>query len=356
MNVFAGARYNSSPDGFLNADANFDSFPIAFITLFRSSTGENYNGIMHDLARKAPYCVPDGEDANCGDGVAAAILFVVFFSLTDFLMIKLLIAVILDAFLSSGDGEDVPSNTGANYRLTEETVKAYARLWGQFDKKGTGYIDYGALRTLTCKLAHPLGLAGSPHLTVDQAADTAAMHRRADKLLARLPVVPTVAGKFNYHAILHALVSNASGGTALGAAQGTVSLSGVVATRGYTLQEIRAAVLIQAVFRAKHARKRVLKRLGDARAGGSTQASAETSRRTLPVPAGVPVAVVVASPSSPAGEGGVGQMVAIAPQAAIASRAVTAAPLPPRMLPAPPPPPPPPSFQALQPPAPRPAP
>jgi hypothetical protein len=111
MNVFAGTRYNSSEDdGYLNRDANFDSFLIAFVTLFRSSTGENFNGLMHNLSVQAPYCVPEGPDANCGDSVAASLFFVVFFSLTDFLMIKLLIAVILDAFLTSGDGDDVPGN------------------------------------------------------------------------------------------------------------------------------------------------------------------------------------------------------------------------------------------------------
>ena len=33
---------------FINYHANFTSFYVAFITLFRCTTGENWNGIMHD--------------------------------------------------------------------------------------------------------------------------------------------------------------------------------------------------------------------------------------------------------------------------------------------------------------------
>lgn len=58
MQIFSGVRYGdwaqfayregqSRP--WLNADANFDSFPIAFMTVFRISTGDDFNGIMHDL-------------------------------------------------------------------------------------------------------------------------------------------------------------------------------------------------------------------------------------------------------------------------------------------------------------------
>ncbi len=32
----------------INADANFKTFYIAFITLIRGATGESWNGLMHD--------------------------------------------------------------------------------------------------------------------------------------------------------------------------------------------------------------------------------------------------------------------------------------------------------------------
>jgi hypothetical protein len=58
MQIFSGTRYGDwaafafregQRRAWLNQDANFDSFPIAFMTVFRISTGDDFNGIMHDL-------------------------------------------------------------------------------------------------------------------------------------------------------------------------------------------------------------------------------------------------------------------------------------------------------------------
>ena len=54
---------------FLDDDANFCSFDSSFMTMFRSATGESWNGIMHDVM------VTDGDgcseaEGNCGSYVA----------------------------------------------------------------------------------------------------------------------------------------------------------------------------------------------------------------------------------------------------------------------------------------------
>lgn len=70
---------------FLTGDANFETLPNALITLFRCSTGESWNGVMHDLQSRpdgsswladltgsAPSpttCSPDGK--GCGGWCAA---------------------------------------------------------------------------------------------------------------------------------------------------------------------------------------------------------------------------------------------------------------------------------------------
>ena len=45
-------KHSSAPRGsageYINQDANFCTFPVAALTLFRCSTGEGWNGIMHD--------------------------------------------------------------------------------------------------------------------------------------------------------------------------------------------------------------------------------------------------------------------------------------------------------------------
>ena len=61
MNLFSDVKQGD----FINDDANFSGFWISMITLFRMSTGESYNGIMHDCMVETPFCDPDVEE-NCG--------------------------------------------------------------------------------------------------------------------------------------------------------------------------------------------------------------------------------------------------------------------------------------------------
>jgi hypothetical protein len=65
----------------LDQNANYHSFGVAFITLIRMSTGEYWNGLMHDLM--------DG-------GHTLAILFFMSFTiLAEFIMLNLVVAVLL---------------------------------------------------------------------------------------------------------------------------------------------------------------------------------------------------------------------------------------------------------------------
>ena len=120
--LFSGIR--RTDQYYMNDDAHFESFPIAFITLFRCITGENWNGIMwvegivaglltlhhiHSLTRAAlsryaltiqpPFCIATGPDANCGWSLAVvAVYWIAFFILIPVIFCSLLSAVILDAY------------------------------------------------------------------------------------------------------------------------------------------------------------------------------------------------------------------------------------------------------------------
>ena len=111
MHVFANIRRGA----FLNDHANFDSFGASLETMFRATTGESYNGIMHDLMVQPPYCNPAspyGEDeaaggngtathsegGNCGAPAIAPIFFTSYILVVQFVMLNLLIAIILDQF------------------------------------------------------------------------------------------------------------------------------------------------------------------------------------------------------------------------------------------------------------------
>lgn len=54
MNLFSGVVYHDM----LSPDANFNGFGIAIFTLFRCSTGEDWNKIMHDLTDQVD-CIYD---------------------------------------------------------------------------------------------------------------------------------------------------------------------------------------------------------------------------------------------------------------------------------------------------------
>merc|ERR1712196_652129 len=83
MNLFSGIKYGD----FLNDDANFDTFLKSMNTLFRASTGESYNGIMHETMIAPPYCE---EGTNCGMADFPAFYFCIFFVLQNYIFLNLI--------------------------------------------------------------------------------------------------------------------------------------------------------------------------------------------------------------------------------------------------------------------------
>ena len=83
MNLFSDVTVENF-DGleFINERTNFATFGYSMLTLFRTSTGESWNGIMHDLVIVG--------------GIGTAVpFFVAFVVIGSFIMLNLFIAVIL---------------------------------------------------------------------------------------------------------------------------------------------------------------------------------------------------------------------------------------------------------------------
>ena len=57
-----GLFYNVEYKEYINSHANFQDFQSAFMTLFRATTGESWNGLMHDVARRG--CLKVDGDAS----------------------------------------------------------------------------------------------------------------------------------------------------------------------------------------------------------------------------------------------------------------------------------------------------
>ena len=78
---------------FLNENANFCTFPAAFLTLFRCTTGEGWNSIMHDVMIRPGDTGTAGqscsvEKGNCGSWLAVS-FFASFLVLSAFIILKM---------------------------------------------------------------------------------------------------------------------------------------------------------------------------------------------------------------------------------------------------------------------------
>ncbi|XP_038618740.1 LOW QUALITY PROTEIN: voltage-dependent T-type calcium channel subunit alpha-1H-like [Tachyglossus aculeatus] len=76
----------------LSRHATFSNFGMAFLTLFRVSTGDNWNGIMKDTLRECPR-----EDKHCLSylPVISPIYFVTFVLIAQFVLVNVVVAVLM---------------------------------------------------------------------------------------------------------------------------------------------------------------------------------------------------------------------------------------------------------------------
>ena len=120
---------NVKSGDFINEHANFRTFLRSFLTLIRVTTGESWNGLMHDCMVRPPECT-EGED--CGDPIVAPIFFLSYVVLSTFLMLNLFVAVVLKNF------EEEEERGGANEMslwamspITQNDIKRYSLLWSK---------------------------------------------------------------------------------------------------------------------------------------------------------------------------------------------------------------------------------
>lgn len=74
-------------DGFINKDVNFNTFYVAGMVLIRCSTGESWNGIMHDT------CFYSDENGKC---FLIRLYWITFMLTSFFVFINVLVAVIFE--------------------------------------------------------------------------------------------------------------------------------------------------------------------------------------------------------------------------------------------------------------------
>ena len=111
---------------FLNEHANFETFARSLLTTFRMSTGESWNGIMHDCQVAPPHCTlgENGASGDCGNPIIAPIYFVLFQLIGQYIMLNLFIAVMLEYYQRQQDSVDP--------YVTEEQKDQFDDHWERF--------------------------------------------------------------------------------------------------------------------------------------------------------------------------------------------------------------------------------
>ncbi|XP_063708918.1 voltage-dependent T-type calcium channel subunit alpha-1G [Culicoides brevitarsis] len=79
----------------LGEHAHFANFGIAFLTLFRIATGDNWNGIMKDTLRDDCDDTADCVKNCCVNHVVAPIFFVIFVLMAQFVLVNVVVAVLM---------------------------------------------------------------------------------------------------------------------------------------------------------------------------------------------------------------------------------------------------------------------
>ncbi|KAM9494664.1 voltage-dependent T-type calcium channel subunit alpha-1H isoform 1-T1 [Clarias gariepinus] len=82
---------NNPCEGF-SRHATFENFGMAFLTLFRVSTGDNWNGIMKDTLRE---CTPEDKQCLSYLPLVSPIYFVTFVLMAQFVLVNVVVAVLM---------------------------------------------------------------------------------------------------------------------------------------------------------------------------------------------------------------------------------------------------------------------
>jgi len=122
--------------GMYNEHANFRNFGTGIVTLFRMSTGESWNGIMHDVMEVYP---------------SAYIFFSSYILLVAYLLFNLLVAIVLQQFHMESSQDDSLLTT-----IGGDQMACFQDEWVRFDPFATEYIKAVELPLILRRLPNSL--------------------------------------------------------------------------------------------------------------------------------------------------------------------------------------------------------
>ncbi|KAJ3351107.1 calcium channel protein [Allomyces javanicus] len=158
--VLGLVRYGTS----FSADANFRTFPLSLLLLFRLLTGDDWPSVMADGRNSYPACVVDGPsdlDTDCGKRYWAHILPVSYLVVSGYILLNLVIASLMQHF-------DTLFSDNTYQRVSDTDLKALRKAWKRLDPRGVGTIKASQIPALLRHLPPPFEfqLYPDPHLHV----------------------------------------------------------------------------------------------------------------------------------------------------------------------------------------------
>jgi len=149
---------------FLGQYANFETFPIAMLTLFRISTGEDWNGIMHDCSLEEGDYNSAGaqcskEIGNCGANYASQAYFVIFNLLSAFVLLNMVVGAVLMAF----DASRQHFKEG----VTQHMVSTFKMEWYRLDPDANARIPFTSFPQLYKVISVVFGLPQTDEMMND---------------------------------------------------------------------------------------------------------------------------------------------------------------------------------------------
>lgn len=234
MNLFSSVRLN----GGLNDHANFRTFGSSFLMLFRMATGESYNEIMHNLQISEPYCIESS--GNCGPPGFPTFYCISFFTMSSFVLLNLLVAIVIEAFTTItelNNGTVRPSHTAD-----------FKKRWAEFDPDGDSMVPTSQLIDLMVPVPYPLGLQNPPggitmkDSVIRKKIESMFLELRDDGTFL-LPVFhhPPL-GEANFHEFLTALVNRA-----MGDVQGDEEVEDFASTITHTITQKTTKTFVKSV-------------------------------------------------------------------------------------------------------------
>ncbi|WWC62542.1 uncharacterized protein I303_105138 [Kwoniella dejecticola CBS 10117] len=114
---------------------NYYSFGNALIMLAFMSTGEGWNGYMHDYTISPPRCTENSNflESDCGSAPGAYTLFISWNIVSMYIFLNMFTGVVVESFAYV---YQMPGGSSLN----REEMRAFKRLWAEFDTQRTGYI------------------------------------------------------------------------------------------------------------------------------------------------------------------------------------------------------------------------